>query len=197
MAENDITEEQFSRAENWLTEHGDYLFRYAQSRLFDQHHAEDLVQETLLTGLRKLEDFRGQSTERTWLTGILRFKILEHHRKQSREAAVDGDEIEGQILKAWFDADGHWKHNASTTGLNWKPNPRTDLDRKEFWGTLQLCIGKLPARARAVFVQRELEGNSANDVTSELGISESNLWVLLHRARNLLKHCLQTNWTNP
>lgn len=196
MAADEITEEQLTRAESWLGEHGDYLYRYAQSRVFNQHHAEDLVQDTLLTGMKKLSDFRGQSTERTWLTGILRYKILEHHRKQTREEASEGDEIEGQILKAWFDADGHWKHNASTTGLNWSPEPRSDIDRKEFWQTLQNCMAKLPAKARAVFVQRELEGNDAKAVTAELGISDSNLWVLLHRARNLLKHCLQTNWTN-
>ena len=196
MAADEITEEHLARADAWLTDHGDYLYRYAQSRVFDTHHAEDLVQDTLLTGLKKLSEFRGQSTERTWLTGILRFKILEHHRRRAREEASEGEEIEGQILKAWFDADGHWKHNASTTGLNWKPDPRSDLDRKEFWEVLQTCIGKLPAKAQAVFVQRQLEDQDTKTVTSELGISESNLWVLLHRARNLLKHCLQQNWTN-
>jgi RNA polymerase sigma-70 factor (ECF subfamily) len=70
--------------ERWIEEHGDYLFHYAISRLRDPQRAEDLVQEALLAAWKGSERYRGGSTERTWLTGILRNKILDHFRKASR-----------------------------------------------------------------------------------------------------------------
>jgi len=59
---------------------------------------------------------------------------------------------------------------------------------------LHACIQQLPDKAAAVFVQRELEFQKTSTILEVLNISESNLWVLLHRARNMLKLCIQSKW---
>ena len=72
----------------WLDDHGDYLFKYASFRLRDDTAAEDAVQETFLAALKAYERFEGRGSERTWLVGILKHKIIDHFRKASREAPL-------------------------------------------------------------------------------------------------------------
>ena len=70
---------------DWLNEHGDYLYRFALTRLRDQHLAEDAVQETLLAAIKNSAGFTGKSVARTWLTGILKHKIIDIMRRAQRE----------------------------------------------------------------------------------------------------------------
>ncbi len=179
-------------AERWLSNYGDRLYRYACSRISDPSHAEDLLQETFLSALKNYESFQEQSTELTWLTGILRHRILDFYRKRSRQWRIP-DSVEG-IEGSWFDQDGHWNREHSDAGMEWEPDPSLILDRKEFMETLHQCIGKLPDKAAAVFVQRELEFQEIASILKDLKISESNLWVILHRTRNMLKKCIQNRW---
>src|SRR5215831_3465447 len=72
-------------AGRWLDAHGDYLFKYASFRLRDDTAAEDAVQETFLAALKAYEKFEGRGSERTWLVGILKHKIIDHFRKALRE----------------------------------------------------------------------------------------------------------------
>lgn len=76
-----------SNVNDWLNEHGDYLYRFALARLRDPHQAEDAVQETMLAAI-KSNNFEGDSSARTWLTGILKHKIIDLQRKQIREQPV-------------------------------------------------------------------------------------------------------------
>ncbi|NIR14014.1 MAG: hypothetical protein GWN86_08695, partial [Desulfobacterales bacterium] len=68
--------------EAWVDQYGDYLYRYAISRIHEPAVAEDLVQETLLAALQGKEGFKGRSSEKTWLTGILKYKIVDYIRKK-------------------------------------------------------------------------------------------------------------------
>jgi len=181
-------------ADRWLDEYGGFLFRYAKSRVRSDATAEDLVQETFLAGLKSKGSFEGKSTEKNWLVGILRNKILEYFRKQSRETPISTEELDRDAHAGWFDGEGHWNRETDCAGMDWEPDPCDTLDRKEFWGVLQGCIQHLPERAAAAFVQREMEFLTSTEVIQNLNISEANLWVLLHRARNQLRLCLQANW---
>jgi RNA polymerase sigma-70 factor (ECF subfamily) len=90
---------------SWLTEHGDYLYRYAYVRLRDRTAAEELVQETLVAALEGLARFEGRSSIRTWLTGILKYKLLELLRSRSKiDSSVEVDTVGGS-----FDMLGTWK----------------------------------------------------------------------------------------
>jgi RNA polymerase sigma-70 factor (ECF subfamily) len=73
--------ENASRPSDWLDLHGDYLYRYAMLRVRDASAAEDAVQETLLAALQSYNNYEGRGSERTWLVGILKHKIIDHFRK--------------------------------------------------------------------------------------------------------------------
>jgi len=68
------------------------------------------------------------------------------------------------------------------------------LSKKDFWSIFEKCFAALPRPLADTFALRELEERPPADVCGDLEITESNLWVRLHRARLLLKECLEKNW---
>src|SRR5262245_43042551 len=91
-------------ATRWLEAHADYLFHFAVGQVRDAGVAEDLVQDTFLAALKARNGYAGKSSERTWLTGILRHKIYDHLRRTCRERAVRveprRDEADGEAWDA-------------------------------------------------------------------------------------------------
>lgn len=179
-----------SDPEGWLARHGDALFRYARCRLRDQAAAEDLVQETFLAALKAQQDFRGESAERTWLIGILRHKLVDHLRRRCREQPLAPDAEGDAVVDAMFGADGHFRRPPG----QWDADPDELAQRREFWLVFEACRSELPERQAAVFTLRLLEDAEPERICQDLGISATNLWVLLHRARTRLRACLEANW---
>ena len=180
---------QLSDPETWVEVHGDYLYGYSLSRLRDPGLAEDLVQETFLAALKARENFSGRSSERTWIFGILKHKIIDHIRKISRERPVD--DVESYTdTEEFFDEDGGWKLKPK----QWNSDPATVLEGKEFLEVFKQCLSTLPSYLYDAFSLREMEGLNSKEVCEVLSISESNLWVRLHRARLHLRHQLEINW---
>ena len=179
-----------------MDDHGEYLFKFAVSRLRDATRAEDLVQETFLAALRGGETFSGRSAERSWLTGILRNKIFDHFRKAGRETAFTDlqfySEEEADNFVGDADFKRGWAHDCGP--LDWPSDHGASLDSPVFWSTFQECSQKLPRKIAAVFTMREVDGVESREICRILEISESNLWVMLHRARMALRRCLETNW---
>ncbi|REJ75985.1 MAG: RNA polymerase subunit sigma [Acidobacteria bacterium] len=173
-----------------LDEHGDYLFRYALSRVGNESVAEDLVQETLLASLKGAKR-SGGSSERTWLTAILKHKVIDHYRKAMREVQFDNERED----PGFFDDDGHWTDDHAPR--SWDPGPADDLERKEFRRALSRSLALLPPKSAAVFVLSEIEGLPSKEICSVLNISSSNFWVTMHRARLQLRHLLEKNWFEP
>ena len=163
-----------------------YLLRYARLQLRDRHTAEDAVQEALVAALAGEAGFAGRSNLRTWLTGILKHKIVDAIRRMSRDAAValDGDEFE-----SLFDGRGHWVDAPAA----WS-DPGASLDQKQFFAVLEDCLAKLPAKTAQAFMMREHMGFETGDICKELGVTATHCWVLLYRARMALRECLQANW---
>jgi RNA polymerase sigma-70 factor (ECF subfamily) len=178
----------------WVDEHGDYLFRYAMMRLRNKDLAENMVQETFLAALKGQKSFGGRSAARTWMVGILKHKIIDHYRKDFREKPVTDlqrfQEDEEQTIDGFYDA----MDNPQKYPKDWMPDPQAVLHSKEFWETLHSCMGHLPARTAHAFSMRELDDMDTADICKELGISPTNLWVMLHRARLQLRECLERNW---
>ena len=171
-----------------LDAHGDYLYRYAVSRVGNESTAEDLVQETFLAAMTG-KGHQERSSERTWLTSILKHKVIDHYRKSVREVQFDLAEDEDT---GFFREDGHW--TAEAAPRLWDRDPAEALEALEFRRALRRSISMLPPRSAAVFVLREIEGLSTSEICSYLEISDSNLWVLLHRARLQLRSLLEQNW---
>jgi RNA polymerase sigma-70 factor (ECF subfamily) len=163
-----------------------YLLRYARLQLRDGHAAEDAVQETLLAALAGEAAFAGRSNLRTWLTGILKHKIVDAVRRLAREAPLAEDEGE---LEALFDQRGHW-HDAPS---DWE-DPDSLLERKQFLEALERCLAGLPQKNAQAFMMREHLGFETDDICKELGITPTHCWVLLYRARMALRECLQQSW---
>lgn len=180
----------------WLTEHGDYLYRYALLQLRDETSAEDAVQDTLLAALSAWERFSGQSTVRTWLTGILKHKILDIFRKRAKEplyspTSADPETELDNLEQALFKSNGHWDNRPKA----WN-DPETHLDQKRFWAEFIACLEKLAPTHARVFHLRELEGLSTETICKELNITSTNCWVMLYRARLGLQQCLEVHWGN-
>ena len=171
-----------------------YLLRYALLQLRDPGAAEDAVQETLLAALQATTGFAGRSSVKTWLVGILKHKIIDAHRRRAREQPLsdpDGEAAEAgeDIADAAFSEDGHWVHFPDT----WDA-PDRSLEASEFWTVFEKCVEVMPARNARVFVMRELLEVSTEDICKELGITATNCWVMLHRARLAMRECLETRW---
>jgi RNA polymerase sigma-70 factor, ECF subfamily len=163
-----------------------YLLRYARLQLRDAHAAEDAVQETLLAALAGEAGFAGRSNLRTWLTGILKHKIVDALRRVSREAPLGEDESEPDPL---FDERGHWRDAPSA----WE-DPDAALEQKEFLAALERCLAGLPQKSARAFMMREHLGFETGEICKELGVTPTHCWVLLYRARMALRECLQQNW---
>jgi len=176
--------------ESWVDQHGDYLYSFARFRVRDQASAEDLVQETFIAALQNHKNYKGQASERTWLTAILKNKIIDYLRKQSREQPTDDIERFLNMSEDLFNAAGKW---VSGPG-KWSFAPSILYDKKEFWQALRRCLELLPKRLAQAFVLREMDGMSHQEICKVLEISPSNSWVVLYRARMGLKKCLGTSW---
>ncbi len=175
----------------WVDQHGDYLFRYALMRVRNREAAENLVQETFLAALTARKSFTGRSTERTWMVGILKHKIIDTYRKSFREKSISEIQTdEEQTIDSFYDAVG----NPGKYPKDWMPDPEKLLHSKEFWDILKGCLSKLPERTAAAFSMREMDDLDTAEICKELGISSTNLWVILHRARLQLRECLERNW---
>lgn len=176
--------------EGWLEKHGDYLYRYALFRLRNPELAEEKVQETFAGALQTRERFQGRASERTWLTSILRRKISDHFRKISRERAFDDALLEKVSPFSYFDSRGKW-----IAGPNkWYFEPDNALQQKEFFDILYRCLSKIPDRMTQVFVLRELDGRTVDEICALMGISRNNLGVMLYRARMRLRRLLELEW---
>ena len=174
----------------WVEEYGDSLFRFALSRVQDPATAEDLVQETFVAALAGVSRFQGNSSFLTWLISILRRKIVDFHRKAGRErAALEADNDE-ELDRLFFDQRGHWRRRIAS----WPSNPAAALENQEFLQVLENCLSQLTPGLADAFCLREMEARDTNHICEHLGINRSTLSVRLHRARSLLRRCLELNW---
>jgi len=175
----------------WLDGHGDYLYRYALVRVREAVVAEDLLQEVLLAAVGSYQTHAGRSSERTWLVGIMKHKVIDYFRHLARHA-------EFQLMpededREWFEESGpwqgHWREDQAPT--SW---PIHALESREFWETFERCLSQLSPQMSIAFTLREFDGLSSTEICEILNITPNNLSVLLHRSRIKLRHLLEANW---
>lgn len=174
----------------WLDAYGDYIYRYAMSRLRDTNAAEEVVQETFLAGIRKREQYSGKGSQRGWLLTILKRKIVDHVRQRAkfdRDGAVGNDQDPTVEL---FSCDGHWKRSAAA----WMNAPADAIESSELWMIVEGCLTHLPAGQASVFTLSVMDELDSDEICRELDITPSNLWVRLHRARIGLANCVGARW---
>jgi RNA polymerase sigma-70 factor (ECF subfamily) len=169
-----------------------YLLRVARLQLRDPALAEDVVQDTLAAALTARSGFTGKSSVKTWLTGILKHKIVDAIRRKQREpvlASTLGEETDLDDFDALFQTNGAWE----TPPADWG-DPEQALTRKEFFDILEFCLEKLPPNTGRVFMMREVMELDSDEICKECAITANNLWVILYRARMSLRQCLEQHW---
>lgn len=176
----------------WVKNYADYLYSYACTRIDDNELARDLVQETFLAALGSWGKFDGRSSEKTWLTAILKNKIFDVYRKKSSSLNKQTISINGSETDEFFEESGHWKEGQYPEYFGIE-EPFA-LENKEFAGILKSCLKKLPALWKSVFTMKHIDEESSDNICAQLGLTSANFWVISHRAKVSLRDCLQRNW---
>ena len=174
---------------NWVDKHADYLFNYTITRVDNEELAKDIVQDTFFSGLKAQKNFRGQASERTWLISILKRKIIDHYRKINSKKGKAEIRVnfyeEGEKKGSWIE---------ERVPQPWVNQAERDIENLELKNTLDNCIERLPEKYRTVFLLKNVQQYETQEICNELGITASNLWVIIHRARHQLRKCLEDNW---
>jgi RNA polymerase sigma-70 factor (ECF subfamily) len=167
------------------------LVRFAALQLRNDTLAEDVVQEALIAVLEKPDGFAGKSSLRTYVTGILKHKIIDTLRAAKRECPIEtsDEQSDADVIDALFKPDGHTVMMPHDWG-----DPDATLQQKDFFRVMEICLERLPARTARIFLMREWLEFETEEICKELGISASNAWVMLYRARVQLRECLDMKW---
>ena len=173
----------------WVDRYGDPLLRYALSRVGRREVAEDLVQETFLAAWRARESFDGRASLGTWLCGILRRKAADYYRRVGRERIVQDIEKEDQHGPL-FGKRGKWLDRIA----HWGQTPEQLAENSEFWSVMSHCLADMPSHLAEAFQLRELRQSSMDEICTSMGLTPNSLSVRLHRARLLLRRCLDQGW---
>ena len=171
------------------------MLKFAHLQLRNESLAEDVVQEALAAAFAGAKEFEGRSAVKTWVFSILRNKIVDQIRYQNRttniSALMPQEEGLDEAFESLFKTNAHWSPGARPT--NWG-NPEETLREQRFWDVFDACLKHLPENTARVFMMREFLEFETSEVCEELKITTSNCNVILHRARNALRGCLNTHW---
>lgn len=171
------------------------LLRFAQLQLRDAQWAEDVVQDTLIKAFTKQGQFQAAAQWQTWVFAILKNTILDllrqHKSRLQWQVSSDDEEFIDAVHEQLFDQSGHWTPGGSPQA--WA-QPESSLQQQDFMRTLRDCLQGLPENTARVFMLREVMGLEVAEICEQTGISADNCYTILHRARNGLRRCLQSNW---
>ncbi len=179
----------------WVKSYGDYLFSYCFLRVRNRETAEDLVQETFLSAFAARERFAGESAEKTWLVAILKNKIIDYYRKKDVLKETDSylAETDDDFSREFFnESNGHWLREGAPQ--LWTAAADANLNQEEFSRVLLACIEKMPPKLVPVFIAKFIDDEESETICKVHALSASNYWVIIHRAKVLIRSCLEKNW---
>jgi RNA polymerase sigma-70 factor (TIGR02943 family) len=179
--------------DKWVDNYADYLFGFAFYKVGKKEEAEDLVQETFLAAYKGRETYNGKASEKTWLMAILKNKIIDYYRKPKVTESFSRylNQTEGLFENVFFNPDNHgrWEENIEDNYFSRAADGY--LIGKEFQKYLGLCLERMPAKLRAVFISKYIDDEKAEKICREHGITPSNYWVIIFRSKTLLRNCLE------
>lgn len=179
--------------QQWVSKYADYLYAYSIARINDAEMAQDLVQETFLAALEKLDKFEGRSSEKTWLTSILKYKIIDIYRSRNVGSALANTRDSYKGFADFFQQeDGHW--NVPDRPQEFGMEDANIIENKEFHNILGKCMQKLPSLWKSLFIMKFLDDECTDIICNELSITPANYWVIVHRTKVNLRACLQKHW---
>jgi len=180
--------------ENWVNQFSDGLYSWALYKTSSKETAEDLVQDTFMSAYHKFDGFEGKSQPKTWLFSILNNKIIDFYRKNAKVKKNEfriSEKAGFQLSDDLFDENNIWKDQEIDP--IWDDEVHL-LDNADFNGVMANCMDNLPEKWKTAITSKYLTDKKANEICQDLGITVSNYWQIVHRAKLLLKECLETNW---
>ena len=172
----------------WVDDFTGDLYQRALHKTGDPHLASDLVQDTFMAAAESLQNFRNDSSPKTWLFSILNRKIIDHYRSKYRQTV----KVEPSTFSLFFNEGGDW--NKSKMPEEWGDDKPHLLDNEEFLSVLKKCFELLPEKWNACMKLKYFMNKKGEEICKELDISPSNLWQMMHRAKLKLRDCVETNW---
>lgn len=172
----------------WVELYSDIMYSWALHKTSSKETAEDLVQETFLAAVQSFAKFKGESNPKTWLLSILNNKISDHYRSSYRKQVVN----DNGIFEKLFDENDKWKMEEKPQ--QWADGTGHLLDDSEFQKTMQNCMKKLPDNWFSAIQLKFMQEKNGEHICQELGITDTNFWQILHRAKLQLRKCLELNW---
>jgi RNA polymerase sigma-70 factor (TIGR02943 family) len=174
----------------WVNHYADYLFHRAITKTSNEQLAEDLVQDTFLAALEAFDNFRQESTVKTWLTAILNHKIADYFRKVNSKA--NNANTISKEYSQFFDNNDNWK--IKERPREWQIDEEKLFDDPEFLHIYQNCLQKLRPQWSSILLAKYLEEKNSEIICQEMNISTTNYWQIIHRAKLKMRQCLQKNW---
>ncbi|MBS0010247.1 MAG: sigma-70 family RNA polymerase sigma factor [Bacteroidales bacterium] len=173
----------------WVEDYTGNLYSWALHKISDPELASDMVQDTFLAATEKIEAFKGDSAPKTWLFSILNHKIVDHYRNKIKKPV----NIDTNIFSSFFDEEGSWKKEKRPH--NWEEDTHL-LDDKEFRAVLKKCLDALPDQWSTTVKLKYLMSKKGEEICQEMGISTTNYWQIVHRAKLQLRECIEQKWFN-
>ncbi|MGA9639441.1 sigma-70 family RNA polymerase sigma factor [Flavobacterium sp.] len=180
--------------ESWVHQFSDELYSWAYYKTSSKETAEDLVQETFLAAYHKIHTFQGKSQPKTWLFAILNNKVIDYYRLSARTTKNNfqlTEESGFELSDGLFNTTENWVNNKVNS--IWEQEGEL-LDNPDFNLVMQYCIEDLPQKWKTAITSKYLSDLKADDICKELDITTSNYWQIIHRAKLLLKRCLESKW---
>ena len=163
-----------------FTQTNPFLLRVCRSSGIRDENAEEVIHATWERFFTNLEKFEGRSQIRTFLCGILFNKIREHRRAEGRTVYEEDSE---QVVNSAFTTDGWWKVAPH--------DPLKLAEIREAGQFIKDCMEGLSEQQKAAFVMREVDEDDSDDICNVLGVNVSHLRVLIFRAKDKLRQCLE------
>ena len=181
-----------------VNKHHGALIRMAMGYVADREVAEEVVQEVWLAVIESLNRFEGRSSVRTWIFGILIHKAKDRAVREKRHTTFSAfesceDDSEEAVDPSRFhqtgERAGHWAFPPQPWD---EQTPEKLLASQQVVNAMHEAIESLPMRLKEVLTLRDIEGMDVKEVCNLLNITETNLYVRLHRARERVRHAVET-----
>jgi len=176
--------------ESWINDYTEEMLRRAIYKVSNEEDAQDLVQDTFMAASKGIANFQRKSSPKTWLFTILNNKITDYYRKNGRAPkTADIDSI-----SFFFDNYGEWNETQKPNNWDVDDTEQHLLDNLEFIEVLNYCIENLPQKFNEVVKQKYYSTKKTAEICKDLGISSTNIWQIMHRAKLALRKCIEKNW---
>jgi RNA polymerase sigma-70 factor (ECF subfamily) len=180
------------------THHG-ALIRLAMGYVADRDMAEEVVQDTWMAVVQSLSRFEGRSSLRTWIFGIVIHKAKDRGIREKRHLTFSAfqsceDDLTDTLDPSCFQQSGEWAGHWSVPPQPWdEQTPERLLATQQTIHAMNSAIESLPTTLKEVLILRDIEGMDSEEACALLKITETNLYVRLHRARERVRKMLEAH----